>query len=405
MTKDDVFIKIKEIEISHDDIEKKLAMLESHKPLLDSVVAESEEDCEELFLLILGRKDGSERKGRTFYSISQELFSSQEYKMNFVGRSFALGNDDKSFELYDPDERIKLVYEQRPCLLRTGQGVVVFFDSTVTMNLFEGIDKELKALIVDPFIPVLSRLIDKYSVSLNGKTFVIGFDDINYRDKGVYYCSNNICDTLIPDYEFLRTRGYYNLRHRQVLLWNSKESVCYWRGSNHGVQYFINHENNPRIIATRISLSNPQLVDAGIVHARAGGCHSWVSGYYKAQGYFSDAKPQDAMYSFKYLLVIDGVSNTWPGLFSAMLSGGVPLIVESRDGFRQWFYNELVPWINYVPIKSDLSNLIEVVEFLKENDIFAMSIAQKARALALSWDYDKGLEFAADAIYRHIFNL
>lgn len=405
MTKDDVFTKIKEIELSHDDIEKKLEILESNKPLLDSFIAESGEDCEDLFLLIMGRKDGSERKGRTFYSICTELFSSLEYRMILEGRIFALGNNKKIIEIYDQDNRIKFIYEQRPCVLRVGQGIVTFSDSYVSINLIQGIDKNLKSLIIDPFAHVLSRLIDKYSNSLSGKSFVVGFDDINYRDRGVYYCSNNIGDTLIPDYDFLRTQGYLELKGKKILSWSSKESKCYWRGSDYGVQYYIDINNNPRIIAAKLSLSNPSLVDARISHARAAGCHSWTSGFYKAKDYSSDPKPQDYIQNFKYILVIDGISNTWIGFFSVMLSGGVPLVVESRDGFRQWFYNELIPWINYVPIKYDLSNLIEVINFLKNNDSFAKSIADRARALALSWDFDRGLEFSADAIYKHIFNL
>jgi protein glucosyltransferase len=59
-----------------------------------------------------------------------------------------------------------------------------------------------------------------------------------------------------------------------------------------------------------------------------------------------------------------------------MLSGSVPLKVETTK--IEWFYPDLKPWVNYVPIKSDYSDLLEVIEWLKANDAKARDIVENA---------------------------
>lgn len=34
----------------------------------------------------------------------------------------------------------------------------------------------------------------------------------------------------------------------------------------------------------------------------------------------------------------------------------------------EWYYDILKPWVHYVPVKRDLSDLVEKIEWLKEND-------------------------------------
>tara|TARA_B110000285_G_C14615769_1_gene376894 strand:- start:64 stop:231 length:168 start_codon:yes stop_codon:yes gene_type:complete len=55
-----------------------------------------------------------------------------------------------------------------------------------------------------------------------------------------------------------------------------------------------------------------------------------------------------------------------------MLSGSVALKVDSD--FGQWFYGAIKPYKHYVPVKNDLSDLVEQVEWLKQNDDKAREI-------------------------------
>ena len=63
-------------------------------------------------------------------------------------------------------------------------------------------------------------------------------------------------------------------------------------------------------------------------------------------------------------------------------SGSVPVMVTHPDN-EYWFREYLVPMVNYVPIKYDLSNLIEQLEWLVSHDDEARSIAVAAKELSI----------------------
>ena len=59
---------------------------------------------------------------------------------------------------------------------------------------------------------------------------------------------------------------------------------------------------------------------------------------------------------YKYCIVIDGHVSSWGRPELVLLSKCVPLVVESR--FRP-LYAYWVPWVHYVPVKNDQSDLLE----------------------------------------------
>ena len=48
----------------------------------------------------------------------------------------------------------------------------------------------------------------------------------------------------------------------------------------------------------------------------------------------------------------------------------------------QWFYDRLEPWVHYVPIKRDLSDLEAKVNWLRANDDKARAISQQGTLFA-----------------------
>ena len=89
--------------------------------------------------------------------------------------------------------------------------------------------------------------------------------------------------------------------------------------------------------------------------------------------------PDHTLAFFRYHIDIDGASNAWRSLFLKLLSGSPVVKVESAWGFRQWYYDRLVPWVNYVPVRSDLADFIEAVEWIKAHDDEAQKIGQAGR--------------------------
>ena len=74
------------------------------------------------------------------------------------------------------------------------------------------------------------------------------------------------------------------------------------------------------------------------------------------------------------------------------------LKVASISHFRQWYYDRLGPFVNFVPVQSDMSDLTEKLLWLHANDDKAHAIGQAGRALVLSLAYETELAKARDAI-------
>ena len=101
---------------------------------------------------------------------------------------------------------------------------------------------------------------------------------------------------------------------------------------------------------------------------------------------------------YKYQIDIDGNTNSWPGLFWKLLSGSPVLKVASPSGHRQWYYDRLRPWINFVPVAADMSDLVDKLRWLRQHDAAAHAIGERGQALALSMDYEGELQRAGRTI-------
>ena len=67
-------------------------------------------------------------------------------------------------------------------------------------------------------------------------------------------------------------------------------------------------------------------------------------------------------------------------------------------GFRQWYYDRLKPWVNFVTVADDMSDLFDKVQWLKKHDAVARAIGEKGQALARSLDYDGQMREACKII-------
>ena len=114
----------------------------------------------------------------------------------------------------------------------------------------------------------------------------------------------------------------------------------------------------------------------------------------EAAGLIRGSVPAEDFLKFKYQIDIDGNSNSWPGLYHKLLTGSPVLKVASPNGYRQWYYDRLKPWINYVPVQADMSDLAQKIEWLRTNDDQARAIGEAGLALARSLDYERELTLA-----------
>ncbi|KAJ3394610.1 F-actin-capping protein subunit alpha [Entophlyctis sp. JEL0112] len=80
---------------------------------------------------------------------------------------------------------------------------------------------------------------------------------------------------------------------------------------------------------------------------------------------------------FKYLVVVDG--NAWPARLQTFLRTNS--LIFYGGIFVDYYIGLLVPWVHYVPIKVDLSDLLEKVQWAMTHDKEAQKIVQNAMKL------------------------
>ena len=80
--------------------------------------------------------------------------------------------------------------------------------------------------------------------------------------------------------------------------------------------------------------------------------------------------------SHKYILAISG--NTYASHFKhALRSGGC--IIRQEERMYEWFEPFLQPWVHYVPVQWDLSNLEEQILWAMNHESEAQNIAFRAQ--------------------------
>jgi len=84
-------------------------------------------------------------------------------------------------------------------------------------------------------------------------------------------------------------------------------------------------------------------------------------------------------FQYKYQVNIDGTVAAYR--FPYLLAGD-SLVFKQNSKYYEYFYNEVEPWKHYVPFKSDLSDLVEKIQWAKKNDAKAQIIARTGQKFA-----------------------
>jgi hypothetical protein len=91
-----------------------------------------------------------------------------------------------------------------------------------------------------------------------------------------------------------------------------------------------------------------------------------------------DRIPFTDFIKYKIFFIIDGVviasNHMW-----GFATGCVPFIITNA---KFWFKHLIIPHVHYIPVKYDLSDLIEKLQWVKENDSEARKIAENAVELS-----------------------
>ena len=152
--------------------------------------------------------------------------------------------------------------------------------------------------------------------------------------------------------------------------WDDRKRIGFWRGGSSGC-------DRPML--------RHRVLD--VLHDHPAADVAFTPGGWPANdalipaSYFKNSRSDLAEHmQYKYIFIIDGncIASAHQWVFG---SGSVPIMITHPDN-DYWFKPYLQPMVNYVPIKYDLSDLVEKLEWLATHDDSAKTIADNAQHLA-----------------------
>ena len=258
----------------------------------------------------------------------------------------------------------------------------------------------------DKYIKPLLRLNDGQDLQDVGLRYVFQGEDRTRNIKSVACESQRDWNdvTLIPDFYYFMERGYENFLAEGTPMpdWSARRSAIVWRGSTTGMVDGAvapgfgadTLHGLPRYRVCRILQQLGPAADVGFVAIVQ--CsdeqRQIILPRLAAEGLMVPyIYPQD-MVNFKFLVDIDGNANAW-NFIQRLRMGCCILKVDSP--WIQWFNHRIVPWVHYVPVKADLSDLLERAEWCLTHDRKAAQIAENARRFGLDMSFETEMRRAA----------
>jgi hypothetical protein len=252
---------------------------------------------------------------------------------------------------------------------------------------------DLNWYVVAPF---LAR-VKTFNSSIVGQTS-LWVDDVASL-PGVAFTTTRRDQLAIPDRSFLRTHAYQEfkseLRASGETRWRDRSKVVFWRGASTGYRDG-SWTSLPRVRLCAICHRHP-LFDVALSNIVQFGDETEAQELLQT-GYVQNRVAQIEIARYRTTIDIDGNSNAWDGLFTKMLAGNTILKVASKNRYKQWYYDRLIPWVHFVPVASDMSDLIEKAEWVRNNEALAEEIASAAGDLARSITMESAVREVAEKL-------
>jgi len=233
----------------------------------------------------------------------------------------------------------------------------------------------------------------------------INLSDGEAPSSAPFSFSTNRADVIpLPDRDFFASRAFEHFRNFATgngVAWARRSDRVRWRGWTNGSgskEYSSPHAQWDQDVMARIRMCLIlQDADATDV-AFTGSFDPQLEARLRRDGLFKAKVPQNDWINDKFALDIDGATNTWTNFLVRMHLGCCVIKVDSQHGYRQWYYDRIRPWEHFVPVRSDMSDLIDKIEWARSHDAEARAIAENGRAFARSMTFESETDYAIAAI-------
>jgi hypothetical protein len=188
---------------------------------------------------------------------------------------------------------------------------------------------------------------------------------------------------LIPDPHMLGQHAYFTQQVIEGIKkypWDKKEQKAFWRGQTTGGQFssLDRYHESPRFKIVDWTRTHPDLVNAKFNGFAMSSPE--IKELLIEQGHQGDTVPISEHLLYAYQIQVDGNTAAWSRMYWQLLSNSLMLKQDSDN--IQWYYQALSPYRHYVPFNNDASDLIEKIEWARENPEQAQTIIRNATQFA-----------------------
>ena len=179
------------------------------------------------------------------------------------------------------------------------------------------------------------------------------------------YVTNNTVITMQASLECMGRQSLDILSSmgKNQLPWEEKTEKLFWRGRD---------SRRERLQLVELAQKYPDAINASIT----------AFFFFRDEEARLGKTPYISFFDFfdhKYQMNIDG---TVAAYRLPYLLAGSGLVFKQESSYYEHFYSSLEPWVHYVPVASDLSDIMDRIEWARDNDDKARQIVRNAQKFA-----------------------
>ncbi|KAJ3591604.1 hypothetical protein NHX12_006737 [Muraenolepis orangiensis] len=177
--------------------------------------------------------------------------------------------------------------------------------------------------------------------------------------------SNQTWDIVMPTYDLTEVSlDMMSVQSNTGRPWADKNFTAFWRGRD---------SRKERLELVKLSRAHPDMVDAAFTNFFFFKHDEDLYGPLVKHVSFFD------FFKYKYQINVDG---TVAAYRLPYLLAGDSVVLKQDSGYYEHFYNELKPWTHYIPVRADLGDLLEKIQWARDNDEEARKIGVAGQQFA-----------------------
>lgn len=188
---------------------------------------------------------------------------------------------------------------------------------------------------------------------------------------------------LVPDSAFLGSNAYAHMHAmaaRDGQHWAARKPMAYWRGTLTGLAG--SREEVEALPRFRLCSLSHRALDARITGtAQFAHLNPALDADLRDRGMLGDREPERLNFGYRFMIDVDGNSNSWPGLYLKLVTGGC--VLKLMTPWRQWYYPRMEAGRHVLAAES-IEGLVALLDWCLANDSAAEAVGRAGRDLAVS---------------------